>query len=106
MVSNFLAGGCAGGTSLLVSYPFDVARTKLATDVGISSSTRKFVGTFDCLRLTYHSEGARGLYAGVGISLFGQILFKSLYLGGYDSTKLYFNIEHSPVSVRLLAAQV
>lgn len=28
MISNFLAGGCAGGTSLLVSYPFDVARTK------------------------------------------------------------------------------
>lgn len=69
-------------------------------------STRKFVGTFDCLRTTYSAEGVRGLYAGVGISLFGQILFKSLYLGGYDSTKLYFKLEESSFGVRLLAAQL
>ena len=35
---NLLSGGCAGATALLVSYPFDLARTRLATDVGVGAA--------------------------------------------------------------------
>lgn len=33
---NVIAGGAAGATSLLVAYPLDLARTRLALDVGKS----------------------------------------------------------------------
>ena len=65
----------AGATSLCVTYPLDMARTRLAADVGSSSSVtssisssisssssrnsssngtkRQFSGTFDCLYKVY-----------------------------------------------------
>jgi solute carrier family 25 (mitochondrial adenine nucleotide translocator), member 4/5/6/31 len=31
---NLAAGGCAGATAMLASYPLDVARTRMAADIG------------------------------------------------------------------------
>ncbi len=33
-MGNILSGGLAGGTSLLIVYPLDFARTRLGTDIG------------------------------------------------------------------------
>jgi len=114
-IGNLLAGGLAGATSLFISFPFEVARTRLATDVGnenkvhSSSSTavirRRFRGTWDCFYKTYHSEGIRGLYSGLGISLFGVVIFKAMYMGGYDSAKHFLSLDDKHVMMRYLAAQ-
>lgn len=36
----------------------------------------------------------------------GVILFRALYLGGYDITKDHFDIEHASLTTRFIAAQV
>lgn len=73
-IANLLSGGSAGATALLVSYPFDVARTRLATDIGNKEQSRKFVGTFDCLSRSFQKDGIKGLYSGFGVSLIGKNL--------------------------------
>jgi solute carrier family 25 (adenine nucleotide translocator) protein 4/5/6/31 len=48
LLGNIASGGAAGATSLLVVYPLDFARTRLAVDVG-TGKAREFTGTFDCI---------------------------------------------------------
>lgn len=55
---------------------------------------------------TYRGEGVPGLYSGLGISLFGVVIFKALYMGGYDSLKHSFHLEEKSVMLRYFAAQV
>jgi len=46
---NLASGGAAGATSLMVVYPLDFARTRLAADVGKGAADRQFNGLVDCL---------------------------------------------------------
>ena len=48
LAGNMASGGAAGATSLLVVYPLDFARTRLAVDVG-KGSNREFTGTVDAI---------------------------------------------------------
>lgn len=106
-VGSLAAGGAAGATSLLVTYPLDVARTRLATDVSQKGGARRFGGTADCLRRIYAENGVQGLYAGYAVSLSGVVVFKALFLGGYDIAKSVLELDQgSHVSTRLAAAQV
>jgi solute carrier family 25 (adenine nucleotide translocator) protein 4/5/6/31 len=67
MSVNLLAAGLAGGTALFISYPLEMARTRLATDMGINpvfssksstmgiqtKMTRRYTGILDCLHKIY-----------------------------------------------------
>eukprot|EP01034_Spumella_vulgaris_P037086 gene37086-45752_t len=103
IVNNLASGGLAGGSATIITYPFELARTRLAVDTGCTS--RLYTGTFDCLSITYRTEGIRGVYAGLAISLGGAILFRGLFMGGYDIVKSLYDLEHSSVGLRLIAAQ-
>ncbi|CAI5496738.1 unnamed protein product [Closterium sp. Naga37s-1] len=81
---NFLAGAAAGATSLLVTYPLDVAHTRLATDIG---TRRQFAGMRSVIAALWRAEGVRGLYRGFPASVHGIIVHRSLYFGGFDSAK-------------------
>jgi solute carrier family 25 (adenine nucleotide translocator) protein 4/5/6/31 len=48
-IGNMMSGGAAGATSLLIVYPLDFARTRLAADIG-KKADRQFAGLGDCLR--------------------------------------------------------
>merc|ERR1712003_110058 len=66
--TNMASGGLAGAMSLLIVYPLDFARTRLAADVG--SGKKTFNGLGDCLVKTAKGpQGPAGLYAGFGVSL-------------------------------------
>eukprot|EP01038_Epipyxis_sp_PR26KG_P007081 gene7081-9665_t len=108
ILSNLMAGGAAGGSSLIVSHPFDVARTRLAVDVGgsILLSERKYIGTYDCLKKSFQESGIHGIYPGLIVSLVGAVIFRALFLGGYDIVKNHFGIENSSIMIRFGAAQV
>eukprot|EP00601_Ochromonadales_sp_CCMP2298_P029816 CAMPEP_0173336038 /NCGR_PEP_ID=MMETSP1144-20121109/6313_1 /TAXON_ID=483371 /ORGANISM="non described non described, Strain CCMP2298" /LENGTH=169 /DNA_ID=CAMNT_0014281243 /DNA_START=1 /DNA_END=510 /DNA_ORIENTATION=+ len=66
----------------------------------------KPTGTADCLRRSYKSDGIKGIYAGFGVSLFGAVIFRALFLGGYDVIKDVWGLQQASVFHRFCAAHV
>jgi solute carrier family 25 (adenine nucleotide translocator) protein 4/5/6/31 len=83
VLGNLLASGAAGGAAMAMLYPLDMARTRLATDVGSSLPARRYNGTLHCLQSIYRENGIRGLYTGMSVSITGVIIFRALFMGGY-----------------------
>jgi len=86
---NLASGGAAGATSLFFVYPLDFARTRLAADVG-KGDNREFKGMADCIKSIAKKDGARGLYQGFMVSLYGIIVYRAAFFGGYDTAKAVF----------------
>ena len=63
----------AGAGSLLIVYPLDFARTRLAADLGKGGKDREFTGLIDCLRKTAARGGPIALYQGFGVSVQGEL---------------------------------
>lgn len=62
-----LYGGLAGEALWLGSYPFDVIKSKMQSD-GFGAS-QKYASMRDCFAKTYHGEGLRGFWKGLGPTL-------------------------------------
>jgi solute carrier family 25 (adenine nucleotide translocator) protein 4/5/6/31 len=106
VLANLMAGGLAGSTSTLFVYPLDMARTRLGVDIGKNPSERQFRGVFDCISQIHRNDGFRGLYKGLGMSLFGIFMYRGLYFGTYDSGKgMVINPETSTFLQKFLFAQ-
>jgi len=107
-MGNLASGGAAGATSLMVVYPLDFARTRLAADVGKGASDRQFTGLIDCLTKIHKSDGTKGLYQGFGISVLGIIAYRACYFGGYDTLKrvLFTDKNNQSILLKFLMAQV
>jgi solute carrier family 25 (adenine nucleotide translocator) protein 4/5/6/31 len=84
---NIASGGLAGAGSLLIVYPLDLARTRLAADVGGADGKREFNGLGDCLSKIAKRGGPMALYQGFGVSVQGIIVYRGAYFGLYDSAK-------------------
>jgi len=81
---NMASGGLAGAGSLLIVYPLDYARTRLASDVG--KGEKQFKGLADCLTKTAAGpKGVLGLYNGFGVSVAGIIPYRGVYFGFFDT---------------------
>jgi solute carrier family 25 (adenine nucleotide translocator) protein 4/5/6/31 len=105
-MGNLASGGAAGATSLMVVYPLDFARTRLAADVGKGAAERQFQGLTDCLSKVYKSDGLKGLYQGFGVSVLGIIAYRACYFGGYDTLKrILFSDGKSSIFFKFLVAQ-
>jgi len=106
-MGNLASGGAAGATSLMVVYPLDFARTRLAADVGKGAAERQFQGLTDCLSKIYKSDGAKGLYQGFGVSVLGIIAYRACYFGGYDTLKrVLFTEGKTSILFKFLIAQM
>ncbi|KAF6002807.1 hypothetical protein F1559_003872 [Cyanidiococcus yangmingshanensis] len=105
-MGNLASGGAAGATSLLVVYPLDFARTRLAADVG-KGKDRAFTGLGDCIMKIYRSDGLRGLYQGFGVSIQGIIVYRAAFFGFFDTAKamLLRDPRNAPVWQSWLIAQ-
>jgi len=90
LLGNVASGGAAGATSLLVVYPLDFARTRLAVDVG-KAGNREFTGTFDCILKTAKKSGwgRGGVYNGFVVSVVGIIFYRGAYFGLYDTSQTF-----------------
>jgi solute carrier family 25 (adenine nucleotide translocator) protein 4/5/6/31 len=86
---GLLAGGGAGGSSLVFVYPLDLARTRMSTDIG-KGKDKLYNGLVDCIKKTWKEGGIFALYKGAGISLLGIIPYRAVYFAGYDALKKIF----------------
>jgi solute carrier family 25 (adenine nucleotide translocator) protein 4/5/6/31 len=80
---NMASGGLAGAGSLMIVYPLDYARTRLASDVG--GGKAQFSGLADCIKKTVASGGVGSLYNGIGVSVVGIIPYRGVYFGLFDT---------------------
>ncbi|KAJ1726479.1 ADP/ATP carrier protein, partial [Coemansia biformis] len=85
-LTNMISGGLAGAMSLLFVFPLDLARVRMALDVGTGPS-RQFTGLIDCLSNIYQSGGLGALFSGFGASVVALVLYRALYFGIYDMYK-------------------
>jgi solute carrier family 25 (adenine nucleotide translocator) protein 4/5/6/31 len=76
---KLLSGGLAGGVANTICYPFDFARTRLASDVGKGGS--KFKGIGDCIVTTVKQQGITGLYTGWSVTVAGAFVYRAGQLG-------------------------
>lgn len=91
------AGGAAGACSLLIVYPLDYARTRLAADAG---TTREFKGLADCLvKTAKSSRGPLALYNGLGVSIVGIIPYRGTYFGLFDTFSAFNPYKKSDNSI-------
>ena len=104
--TNLASGGLAGAGSLLIVYPLDFARTRLAADVG-TGKDREFTGLVDCLSKTVKRGGPMALYQGFGVSVQGIIVYRGAYFGLYDTAKgvLFKDEKTAPFVAKWAVAQ-
>jgi len=73
------SGGVAGGLANTICYPFDFARTRLASDV--KKGGGQFKGIWDCIFTTVRSQGLTGLYTGWSVTVAGAFVYRAGQLG-------------------------
>jgi len=87
-VYNLLSGGLGGAAAMVICYPLDFARTRLASDLGAGKG--QFNGIMDCLTKTVSQQGFTGLYRGTAVSIAGAFVYRAGQLGLYG-TVMGFN---------------
>ncbi|CAA6666135.1 unnamed protein product [Spirodela intermedia] len=111
---DLLAGSAAGGTAVLCTYPLDLARTKLAYQLGerggiqVSRCLKQIErGTIvqrnkRCFKSVYMEGGIRSLYRGIGPTLIGILPYAGLKFYIYEELKAQVPEEyHDSVILRL-----
>jgi len=77
--SKLFSGGLAGAVANTICYPFDFARTRLASDVG--GGKQQFKGITDCIMQTVRAQGITGLYTGWTPTVMGAFVYRAGQLG-------------------------
>jgi len=79
VASKLVSGGLAGAIANTICYPFDFARTRLASD--LVKGGGKFKGIFDCIFTTVRQQGLTGLYTGWSVTVAGAFVYRAGQLG-------------------------
>jgi solute carrier family 25 (adenine nucleotide translocator) protein 4/5/6/31 len=77
--AKLFSGGLAGAIANTICYPFDYARTRLASDV--KKGGGQFKGIGDCIMTTVRSQGITGLYTGWSVTVAGAFVYRAGQLG-------------------------
>jgi len=73
------SGGLAGALANTICYPFDFARTRLASD--LAKGKPQFKGIADCIVTTVKNQGITGLYTGWLVTCCGAFVYRAGQLG-------------------------
>jgi len=76
---KLFSGGLAGAVANTICYPFDFARTRLASDLGKGKG--QFKGITDCIITTVKQQGITGLYTGWSVTVMGAFVYRAGQLG-------------------------
>lgn len=66
---RLVAGGCAGATACIVTFPLDLIRTRLA----LQTPQHQYSGIVNCVQRIVKEEGPSGLYKGLGAAFLSSI---------------------------------
>lgn len=105
LVTDFYCGALAGSLATLVSFPFDVVRTRL---VAQSENWKVYKGTFSTLNTIVFQEGFLALYKGflptiiqiaphAGVQFMTFKFFEKLYRNNFNSTENFSSILSSGI---------
>lgn len=83
-----VAGGLAGLTAVLVTYPLELVRTRMAYRICDVMACEQYATVWATLRSVVKEAGPIGLYAGVGMTLIGTLPFEGIKFGLYDCERL------------------
>ncbi|CAG9315730.1 SLC25A42_1 [Blepharisma stoltei] len=94
MLFNFMPGALAGATAVLMTYPFEVTRTRLA----IQTTSQVYKGVSHAFWTIGKAEGMKGLFNGFypticGIAIYSGVSF-SLYFTSKEVIGHSGNLEH------------
>lgn len=105
---DLFAGSMAGGTAVLSTYPLDLARTKLAYQVrDVSTGTTVYKGIGDVFSKVIRENGVKGLYRGIGPTLYGMLPYAGLKFYVYEKLKGALPNDHqSSLSSKLACGAV
>ncbi|PAV92235.1 hypothetical protein WR25_09003 [Diploscapter pachys] len=87
---NLTAAATGGVATIIIIYPLEVIRTRLAVDMGKAKTNREFTGIFDCTMKIAKHDGMQGLYRGLVPSIQYIFIYRGFYYGLFDSGKTYF----------------
>ena len=101
----------------MVTYPLEVVRTRMAADIGLKSLNQpnvvnmRYRGTLHCFETIYNENGGgwKGIkahYNGFTFTFMGTIVYRALYLGGYDISKLFVPKDGNALMWKMISAQV
>jgi solute carrier family 25 (adenine nucleotide translocator) protein 4/5/6/31 len=76
---KLFSGGLAGAIANTICYPFDFARTRLASD--LTAGKGQFKGITDCILTTLRNQGLTGLYTGWTVTVMGAFVYRAGQLG-------------------------
>jgi len=79
MMTKLASGGLAGALANTICYPFDFARTRLASD--LKKGGGQFKGIWDCIWTTIKNQGITGLYTGWTVTVMGAFVYRAGQLG-------------------------
>lgn len=113
---DLVSGSTAGAISLILLYPLDFARTRLAADMGgvgmqifflsisyffnvlfsfdpsfetglAAMHKREFTGITDCILKVWRADGMSGVYRGFNASVTCVLIYRGAYFGLHDVFK-------------------
>lgn len=82
---SFIAGAGAGAVATVVTYPFDLFRTRFAAQ---GPTTRVYGGLYHAVRHVVRHEGYRGMYRGLTASVTQIVPYMGLLFGTYEPCRL------------------
>eukprot|EP01112_Ceratiomyxa_fruticulosa_P011714 TRINITY_DN3200_c0_g1_i1.p1 TRINITY_DN3200_c0_g1~~TRINITY_DN3200_c0_g1_i1.p1 ORF type:complete len:343 (-),score=47.85 TRINITY_DN3200_c0_g1_i1:275-1303(-) len=80
---KFIAGGLAGSTAVIGTYPLEFVRTKLS----LPDTSLKYSGVIDCLAKVYRQHGIIGWYSGVVPAILGVAPSAAINFTTYETLK-------------------
>lgn len=89
-VVDLIAGSSAGASAVVVTYPLDLVRTRLAFATEVKSGSSLHPTIRSVLMNTLRLEGIRGLYHGLGPSMYGILPYAGVKFYVYQHMKQYY----------------
>eukprot|EP00939_MAST-03C_sp_MAST-3C-sp1_P003715 g3715.t1 len=99
-IRSFLAGSFAGIVACACTYPLDLARTRITSQVAnVGQDVTKYVSIRGTLLSTVQREGFWALYRGMGPTMMGALPYEGIKFGCYDVLKQRLPRESFPNDV-------